>query len=287
MERIFWAVGNHDVSRENKLRNEIILRLLRKDSNCDSLFEEYMKDNDFYKIFTSNCMGDFFDWHKKLLKREPYQNTVSPHSQHKLINLNLVVLNTCLTSCDNDDERHLLIIEQNLLDIFKYFDSSNPTFVIGHHGQEFFTPSSQDRIGHLFDTGNVDLYLCGHSHRLGYGEFPQAKRDIPQITCGGGTLDGYSKLSFMYGYYKSDAHEVNVKAYGYAEGNRNWQLDNTLHRKLGSNNQIKLTGVRNPPKAIGGKVTKESYSAIKNNDVVQKDWASSFFRSTNTKFKGM
>lgn len=48
------------------------------------------------------------------------------------------MLNTCVTSLDDEDERNLCIMEARLYDVFRNIDDKKPTFVIGHHGIEFF-----------------------------------------------------------------------------------------------------------------------------------------------------
>ena len=49
--QMFWAVGNHDIYRDNKLRKLTITKILRNDSNSEQLFEELMNDTEFYEIF--------------------------------------------------------------------------------------------------------------------------------------------------------------------------------------------------------------------------------------------
>jgi hypothetical protein len=118
---------------------------------------------------------------------------------------------------------------------------NNPTFVIGHHGHEYFTTSTQDTLGHFFGGKQVNLYLCGHSHRPGYHRFDQPKYALPQITCGGGLLDTYSVFSFMHGHYDCAADTIIIKPYSYAErGNHDWHFDGSLHHRLDGKTPIKL-----------------------------------------------
>jgi len=275
--RIFWAVGNHDISRESKLR-KMVIHSIRNAENKEKRFEEYIYDPEICKVLHTNGMSRYLSWHKEILCQDAY-SVNSLHSWYKLIDLNLIVLNTCLTSCDKDDEHNLCIKEIGLQKIFDGLDPFNPTFVIGHHGKEFFTLETQKSLGHLFDTKNVDLYLCGHSHWLGYDVFQQASRELPQITCGGGTLDDYSGISFMHGYYDSERHEVTIQPYSYAErGNRNWQLDRTLHWKLDGENKIPLTGKRSIPPPIRHRVYIDNNGGTM--ESATKEWQSSFFASS-------
>jgi len=273
-DKVFWAVGNHDISRNNPIRN-LIIADTRNAQDREDLFDERMNSVDFQEILISKGMNDYHHWHKKLLGRDVYaNNSISPHTPYRLLDLNLIVLNTCLTSCDDNDEHSLLINESGLKCAFEGFDHSNPTFVIGHHGKEFFTRETQDNVGHLFNSKNVDLYLCGHSHRLGYDIFPQAGRDLPQIVCGGGISDKYSKFSFMHGFYDKDKDEVTIKPYSYAEhGNRNWQFDGSLHLRLDGIKPLKLTGEKQKAPLIKQRVNIDNDSSSK-----QWEWSSGFFR---------
>ena len=286
--RVFWAVGNHDISRDNELRKLIITEVLRSDKNHDfrervslsseELFEEWMEDPIFTELLLSKGMEKYFTWHRELLGKEPFSDDKHAHVRYSLPNLNLIVLNTCLVSCDDHDEHQLHINKGELLDLFDDLDQRNPTFVIGHHGQEFFTKNTKDELGHLFDSNNVDLYLCGHSHRLGYDVFSQAGRDIYQLTCGGGEVDQYSKLSFIHGYYNGNIEkpEVIIRPYSYAEkGNCQWQFDGTLHRRLAGDYPLALTGKKKPSSEITDAVNAKNAGIVKDSD--EKDWSSSFF----------
>jgi predicted phosphodiesterase len=182
---VFWAVGNHDISRENMLRNYII-EDIRKPAGGMRLFEEKMKDGQSREALLSEGMRDFTGW----LKDSGFQNeagrvrrAVDPPSEiekknieayHRVYatpDLNVVALNTCLTSYDTNDENNLYITEPGLLSVFNNIDAARPTYVIGHHGMDFMSRETRESLGHLLSVNNVGLYLCGHTHRLGYDEF--------------------------------------------------------------------------------------------------------------------
>ena len=284
---VFWAVGNHDISRNNELRKLAIVKGLRIADDGMRQFEDWMVNPDFNELLLSKGMSAFFAWHNEILGRAPYGDANYPHSRYILPHLNLIVLNTCLTSCDDNDEHNLHIIEPGLLALFDGLNQCNPTFVIGHHGFRFFTESTQEDLGNLFDSKNVALYLCGHSHRLGYDEFPQASKIIPQITCGGGMLDGYAKLSFAHGFYNCANHEVTIIPYSYVEqGNKNWQYDGSLHRKLRGSVPIKLTSLKQVPPPIKRPVSDFTDYGAEQGTVKREansgNWASKFFAASTS-----
>ena len=171
-------------------------------------------------------------------KRLSDSNISDAHIFYPLEHLNLVVLNTCLTSCDGEDPEHLMISEQRLLDVFKSEHKiDKPFFVIGHHGKEFFHPEEQLALTKLFDARNVDFYLCGHSHQLGYAHFSDTGHNIHQITCGGGTWDNYSVFSFIYGEYDAATCTVRITPYSYSDKSaKKWSRDYKLHPHLSEDN---------------------------------------------------
>ena len=248
--QVFWAVGNHDISRKNMLR-EIIISHIRGTENAEKRFEECMRDPRVRSELFMGDMSDYYKWHEEShLYDHSNLVDITDHKLHKLPNLNLITLNTCLTSCDDNDNHNLHIVETKLFDVFENIDINNPTFVMGHHGKGFFTDETQHKLGHLFGSKNVDLYLCGHSHRPGYDAFLQTKEDVHQITSGGGVIDGYSVLSFMHGHYDREEATLTVTPYSYADrGNRDWSFDGALHARLDGLTPLQLRRIDNVSKS--------------------------------------
>ena len=281
INRAFWAVGNHDIPRKSLLRSWVIDKIRAEGADC---FEECMNDTEIRKLLHPKVLDEYSYWHERLLGRDSgIVDSGNPHAQHILPHLNLIVLNTCLTSCDEKDDQNLHIKESGLQYAFDGLDASKPTFVIGHHGREFFERESQEQLGYIFDTSNVDLYLCGHSHKLGHAEFPEAGREIHQITCGGGVSGKRAKFTFLHGYFDGTKNEITIKPYSYAdEGNRSWQLDRSLHRKLDGMTALKLTGERREPTLINSvfNYTNDSNSV---HSIYKKQlaWSQSFFSSAD------
>ena len=279
-ERVFWSVGNHDIPRDSKLR-ALIINHIRSNENETGLFEEFMDDSEIRDVLFLKGMKDYHQCHKKVLKREAFDiDSPAPHNQYLLPDLNLIVLNTCLTSCDNNDEHNLYIKESGLLSAFEDLNPINPTFVIGHHGIEYFKESEQRGIGHSFDSSNVDIYLCGHSHWFGHAVIPGPHREIHQITCGVGLDAKYSKFSFLYGYYNQNDRSVLIEPYSYeGNGSKNWHFDSNLHRKLDGNTTLQLTGDRTKSLPIQAPVRQkfDSESGGESTQKKQLEWSSGYF----------
>ena len=234
-QRVFWAVGNHDIKRGRKNRESIIQKI-RQDVNPPEAFEREMRDEESRILLTQAGMNEYLEAYRDICGYDfPINEIQNAHRFFPLDELNLFVLNTCLTSCDGNDIKNLYIIESRLHFLFDKARHNLPTIVLGHHGKDYFRPEEENRMRGLFEN-RVDMYLCGHSHRASYSSFNTSPYEIHQITCGGGMIDGYSKLVFMHGIYNG-AGQLTVTPYSYAEnGDQSWGEDFRLHSKLSSDN---------------------------------------------------
>ena len=219
-ENVFWAVGNHDIKRKGKIR-ESVIHNIRKSTDSAYEFEQAMLDGETRGVITQLGMSEYIDRHRALLGRAPAgDDFVNPHIRNTALrDLNLIILNTCLASCDDQDTFNLHIKEPGLFSAFNDLEQNKPTFVLGHHGYEFFARPSQEALSHILDSTGVDVYLCGHSHKLGYDIFNEAGRDIYQLTSGGIREDGL-KFAFMHGEYDEKSQTVLIKPYSFSEGSR-------------------------------------------------------------------
>ncbi|MCL1912991.1 MAG: AAA family ATPase [Eubacteriaceae bacterium] len=234
LSNVFWSVGNHDIKRDSRLRKSEILRIRTAD-NPSLEFDIAMSDEETRTLLTHSGMSDYIREYKRIFGRELSSEEISDaHIYHSFDNLNLVVLNTCLTSCDDDDPHNLLVAESSLIRVLdKITDKNKPLIVIGHHNKEFLHQNEQEKIAMLFESAGVDLYLCGHSHRLGYSRFDDAGSDIHQITCGSGIIGNDTVFSFMFGEYDAAKHTVYITPYSYSDRSaKRFSKDFNLHRRL-------------------------------------------------------
>jgi predicted MPP superfamily phosphohydrolase len=239
-KNVFWASGNHDIKQCLKYRDQII-KDIRDADNPSEEFQKSMASEDGRMLLTKAGAAGYFSQYKKLFGTEMSESDIADaHICDTNGPGNLIVLNTCLTSCDKKDEHNLMIIENRLSAIFdKVTDKAKPFIVIGHHGKTFFNDKEHGDLTALFDKYGVDLYLCGHSHRVGYARFDDAGRDIPQFTCGGGPIDGYSVFAFMHGQYDDSAKTVTITPYSYSDrGDREFAKDFRLHPRLKEGNNV-------------------------------------------------
>ena len=246
-DKVFWACGNHDIKRPADDKNE-------SDTRCICLKKELEKINKREKTFNTifhegdnkNIILSTADEYY-LNQESIFQRVFSPgeirkvHHCEKLTKLNLVILNTCITSFGKRDMYNIHINSDEFAEAFDERDKSLPTFVLGHHGRDFFHYDSREALSAAFDDKNVDLYLCGHDHRVGFALFPNTKRSIYQITCGCGTNDGEAVVSFIHGKYDEKSKSIGITPFSYRDDG--WGKDYRLNRRLTSENEMfPLTG---------------------------------------------
>jgi len=241
---VFWAVGNHDIKRGSILRKKLILPI-RTAKNPSKEFAETMADAEMRPLMTINGMAEYLEHYKLIFNRDlTPREILDAHICYEFEHCNIVVLNTCLTSCDDCDEYTLMIAEPRLSEVFESIgDRSKPLIAIGHHGMRFFHSAEENRLSRLFVSEGVDLYLCGHSHHIGRARVENSEREIPVITCGGGLTDTRGAvISFMHGEYDPETFEVRITPYSYSSGSNKFEEDYSLHCLLAKhNNCIKLT----------------------------------------------
>lgn len=207
---IFWCCGNHDINETDPVNK----------------LEKYYGN---YKNVTGCDLPENFE---------------SMHWFRRTKDFNLLILNTNSKSIDKDlveviksknqdtgKPDIIQVYSTSLQKLLAKRDNAKPTLVIGHHGLNWFSNESQIEIAKLFEKHDVDFYLCGHDHRLGYSELDYSGKGIHQITCGGCRHDGYGVFSVVCGEYKNMLYHFTPYRYHH-DGDAKWGADFNLHRKL-------------------------------------------------------
>lgn len=244
LSKVFWAVGNHDISRSDTSKRSEIIKKIRnpgeKYSLSDGLDEKNREDSG---LLLDSGMLPYKDEYKKILKRDLEATAKEPHILKEFPDLNIVVLNTCITSTDDNDTHNLYIQSKHLKRVFESIhDKDKPLFVIGHHGRDFFYMDEMYTLSDVFDEMGVDVYLCGHNHKLGVALFPDTQRDIYQFTCGGGpSFSTKTNFSFMHGAFDCSDISIQITPYSYRlDGDKEWSVDEHLSRRLKPSKKFKL-----------------------------------------------
>lgn len=185
LNNVFWSVGNHDILRDEESNRYKWIQEIRNSESSLTLGDciDGDKKSSYKHLEKRSALIDvgmslFKDFHLKILKRD-YETHGEPHVYIQRPQFNLVILNTCLTSVDDEDTHNLYIKSEELRGVFgriKEKDKDKPILVLGHHGRDFFEMGDMDALSDVFDDKGVDIYLCGHNHRLGFALFPDTGR---------------------------------------------------------------------------------------------------------------
>jgi len=293
LRKVFWAVGNHDILKEDGgARYEYIKKI--RDPDDAMTFENCMNENLEGNMSKRTELVDtgmrlFKNNYSSILKREHEAKVYNPHIFYDLDELNLIVLNTCLTSIAEQDPHNLYIKSRDLNNIFSEIkDKNKPTFVLGHHGRDFFAMEDMDELSDIFDDNNVDVYLCGHNHRLGFALFPDAERDIYQITCGGGdNFKNGAVFSFIHGEFYASDRTIHMTPYSYREsGDKRWDIDERLNRrfKTGVSYPLQRLVVKKDvmPEITNEKIAEKEVAAVLDCDFMQRCKKAEYWDKKNT-----
>lgn len=116
-EYVFWCCGNHDIVREVMYRTLTIGARSKRES-----YEETMNDPRTREQLTKNKFENYLKKHQEYIGRTAnpnLQDVSQAHFFYALDDLNLIVLNTCIASCDDEDEQQLYIVMGNYMSYLK------------------------------------------------------------------------------------------------------------------------------------------------------------------------
>ncbi len=181
---IYLCPGNHDVSRCDEKRNDII-KQIRENKMC------------FSEQCTDLCeLGHekFLDIYKAI---KPSDYEAYKVFESKKQNYRIISLDTCLTSKDKDDFEQLHICSEKLLELSSKISSDNKlNILIMHHGIECLKKEEARKLEQWIEDNNIDIVHCGHTHRAAITTYDDCLRDIKQFTAGAIIVDNYAVPSF-------------------------------------------------------------------------------------------
>ncbi|MCB2310435.1 metallophosphoesterase [Clostridium tagluense] len=232
-ENIFIVPGNHDFERDKKRR--IFIRGLKnplKDikNNVSELEQDSIKD-------LIDGQSQFWNFHQKFLERKSdYYNV---HFVDEREDFNIINLNTCLISGDEDEEGSLSINMSKLRETLKKVShSTKPNIAIAHHSLECFCEEERDEIVQMFDDYGVDLYLCGHMHKNKYIMNTQSSRVINSFVCGANMVDSYAEPTFIKGEIDIETSECSIIYYKWSPKRKEWLIDYDYDRKVSTQGDL-------------------------------------------------
>ena len=167
-KNIFIVPGNHDAKR-GEARERI----------CKPICGSYATDVGITPAQSremSQAFEGYIEIYQAIMGKEP---TLTPYLT-ECNDINVLALNTALSSFGDFDEGHLIIDMKNVHSEFMRHDKTKPLIIIGHHPLENLVPGDKEQLLELLRDCNKALYLCGHEH----GTKRLDLNGIPQMKCG-------------------------------------------------------------------------------------------------------
>lgn len=217
--QIFWVCGNHDIPREKLRIRENLIGEMRDTEHTDVRFENEFANEESRDVIL-RAFNDFYTYRELFFEME--KGDTYPHEVVHTDEAEIVLLNTCLTSCDDDDEHSLYLCEPKLITLFNEIEPGKPVVVLGHHSLNYLVDSDRMKLLSLFRESNVSVYLCGHSHQLGV--YPLSD-NIYEIVSGGFQIDGHAVISFFVGEFDEKCGAYELIPYTYRSTSMIWDED--------------------------------------------------------------
>ena len=241
-QHIFIVPGNHDVCR-NESRTSAVdsLRKQYGEGGFDVLSSNLMKD-------AVQHMKDYFDFAEEFtLSVEGLRSGL--HYVEKTDRINVLHINTCVTSGKDGDDGNLILGYAALENAMEELDESLPTIVLAHHNIDCLDWDEQKKVELLLKNHCVALYLCGHSHTYESNLILRYNQQIllTSFTCGtlmSGRNTGMHTV-FLRGSMNCGAiqggdanHYGNVYAYKFTEDYL-WQKEMDYGMVIGEQNNCR------------------------------------------------
>lgn len=163
ISNVFMVPGNHDLKR-GTLRTDL----------AHAEWNQYSPTRGTFDVERLSFLQGGFDFFTKLLEelgQKYFEDLTNPHTLVDMGVCNLLLLNTAITACGNDDAHHLLIGSNYMHGLLH--NVNKPVIAMGHHGFELLNEEEKRMCTTYLEKTGVYLYLCGHSHIMWgstYGE---------------------------------------------------------------------------------------------------------------------
>lgn len=213
---IFLVPGNHDATDEtiNGREESCLEKIINNAESIPDIPQNdiaYLKEAFAeYEAFVKEFYGNELDSEDLRITR-PLDISCIPYK-----NINIILLNTALASCNDRFGENKEIVDMKTLSSIE-IQNGFPAIAVGHHAPENLVESQRKLLHSILKQLNVSAYLCGDAHKesgmhLGKGLY----ENIPYFVCGKSVIqqgDNYSDVSVIG--YSWDFEYVYVQVYEY------------------------------------------------------------------------
>lgn len=210
MSKALMVPGNHDLKR-GEVRTAAVARARSRYSPTEGTFNGEILDS-LQKDF------DFFRALKKEVGQDDVAGESNPHALADMGACCVLLLNTAITACGDNDEHSLLVGSNYLRNLLQ--GVRKPVIAMGHHGFELLRDEEKRACAKYLETEGVHLYLCGHSHIMwetGFGG------DGKQMNVGCLIQEDKSAVAgFSVGSLSADG-TVRLNCYVWDGSNQRWE----------------------------------------------------------------
>lgn len=222
---VFICQGNHDVSRSDKKRIDLVKEFRRK-NNKDEFYDSLDDlSNEKFNIAYLKITGKNYESYKVInIKNKPYR---------------IISINSSLLSIDNKDNGKLRICNKKLNEIScEIKKDERLNILIMHHGAEFLREDESRKFIHWMDDNNIDIAFSGHTHLSAAITYDDTYRNIMQFTSGAIAQDGYALPSFYICSNDNEFQNIDIDLFAFSKETDSWELGNNFLRKFKNGHYI-------------------------------------------------
>lgn len=168
ISKVIMVPGNHDLKRGTP-RTDL----------AKAEWNQYSPTRGDFDVERLRFLQGGFDFFTKLLEelgQKYFDDLTNPHALVDVGACNLLLLNTAITACGNDDAYHLLIGSNYIQGLLH--NVNKPVIAMGHHGFELLNEEEKKICTTYLEKARVYLYLCGHSHIMWGSPYGEKSRQI-------------------------------------------------------------------------------------------------------------
>ena len=226
--------GNHDVSRK-----KADVASLRGASISQKVFNSFTSKSPRNIIH----LNVFLEWHDNFKSSNPWiisdwsENVTFVSDEFEGRNINFVMANSALLSCDNDDKGYLCI-DITQLDgcLDQCYDNKGLNIGLMHHpiDQGWYSDWNEKELIRLSNQKNSFHFLMtGHVHDANVGSYSNnLGQNLTQFQCGSAYTGSDWKKEFLIIELDFDASKVKPINYVFSDASGEWIANNEQSRTM-------------------------------------------------------